>query len=120
MKDREKVNDVTNFRPITCLPLTWKIFTGIFSDELYDHLESERLLPEEQNGCRRKSRGTKDQLLIDKMILRNCKRRTTGLEMARIDYKKGFDIIPHSWLKKCMMFGVAENMQNKLGNSMKK
>ena len=34
MKDREKGNDVTNFRPITCLSLMW-IFTGILSDELY-------------------------------------------------------------------------------------
>ena len=67
MKDREKGNDVTNFRPITCLPLMWKIFTGILSDELYDHLESKRLLPEEQKGCQRKSKGKKD-----KVILRNC------------------------------------------------
>ena len=51
MKDREKGNDVTNFKPITCLSLTWKIFTGIPIDELYDYLESERLLPEEQKGC---------------------------------------------------------------------
>ena len=57
MKDREKGNDVTNFKPITCLSLTWKIFTGIPIDELYDYLESERLLPEEQKGCSRKSRG---------------------------------------------------------------
>ena len=41
MEDREKGNDVTNFRPITCLLLMWKIFTGVLSDELYDHLESE-------------------------------------------------------------------------------
>ena len=50
MKDREKGNDVTNYKPITCLSLTWKIFTGIPIDELYDYLESERLLPEEQKG----------------------------------------------------------------------
>ena len=120
MKDREKSNDVTNFRPITCLPLMWKIFTGIISDELYYHVESERLLPEEQKGCQRKSRGAKDQLLIDKMILRSCNKRMTGLEMAWIDYKMIFDIVPHSWLRKCMMSGVAENMQRVLGNSMKK
>ena len=39
MKDREKGNDVKKYRPITCLLLVWKIFTGILSDELYDHLE---------------------------------------------------------------------------------
>ena len=69
------------FKPITRLPLMWKIFTGIYSGKLY-YLESERSLPEEQKGCRRKSRGTKDQLLLDKMILRNYKRRQTGLGMS--------------------------------------
>ena len=45
----------------------------------------------------------------------------TGLETAWIDYKKAFHIVPHSWLKKCMMmFVVAENMQKVLSNSMYK
>ena len=45
----------------------------------------------------------------------------TGLGRAWIDYKKAFDMVPHSWLKKCMMmFGVAENMRKVLGNSMQK
>ena len=35
MRDREIGDDVTNLRPITCLPLMWKIFTGILSDELH-------------------------------------------------------------------------------------
>ena len=65
----------------------------------------------------RKQKGTEK---IDKMILRNCKRQTTGLEMAWIDYKKASEMVPHNWLKKCMMFGVAENMQKVLSNSMKK
>ena len=34
----------------------------------------------------------------------------TGLEMAWINYKKVFEMNPHSWLRKCIMFGVAENM----------
>ena len=40
MKDRRKGNDVINFRPITCLPVMSKIFTGILCDELYKHLKS--------------------------------------------------------------------------------
>ena len=47
-KDREKRNDVTNFRPITCVRLMWKIFTRLLSKERCDHQENERLLPEEQ------------------------------------------------------------------------
>ena len=71
LEDKEKGNIATNVRPITCLPLMWKLFTGIMGDELYKHLEEENLLPDEQKGCRRNSRGTKDQLLIDKMVIRN-------------------------------------------------
>ena len=55
------------------------MFTGIMGDKLYKHLEEENLLPDEQKGYRRHSRGTKDQLLIDKLVIRNCKRRKTGL-----------------------------------------
>ena len=119
IKDKEIGPVATNFRPITCLSLMWKLLTGVMSDEIYQHLESKRLLPSEQKGCRRNSRGTKDQLLIDKMIIRNCKRRLTGLEMAWIDFRKAFDMVPHTWITKCMtMFGVADNMTNLLENSM--
>ena len=70
VKNKELGSIATNFRPITCLPLIWKLLTGILADELYQHLESKELLPEEQKGCCRDARGTKDQLLIDKTILK--------------------------------------------------
>ena len=45
----------------------------------------------------------------------------TGLGISWIDYKKAFDMVPNSWFKKCIiMFGVVENMQKVLGNSIKK
>ena len=56
----------------------------------------QNLLPEEQKGCRRKSRGKKDQLLIDKTILKDCRKRRTNLAMAWIDYRKAYDFVPHS------------------------
>ena len=102
LKDVEKGNLVSNFRPITCLPLMWKLMTGILADEIYTHLEEKSLLPQEQKGGVRGSRGTKDQLLIDKMVLKNCKRRKTNLAMAWIDYKKAFDMVPHSWILKTL------------------
>ena len=64
-KDPAKGNSVENFRPITCLLFMWKLLTGIISEDMYCFMENENLLPEEQVGCSRKSRGTKDQLLID-------------------------------------------------------
>ena len=78
---------------------------------MYEYLEEKHLLPAKHKGCRRKSRGTKDQLLVDKLIIKNCKRRKTGLGMAWIDYKKAFDLVPPSWILECIrMFAIAQNM----------
>ena len=73
IKEIPKGNLVSNFRPITCLPLIWKLLTGNLAEELYEHVENTNSLPWEQKGCRKGSRGTKDQLLIDKMIVKDCK-----------------------------------------------
>ena len=95
VNDATKSNSADNFRPITCLPLMWKCITGIITESIYGFLEGNMALPNEQKGCRRKSRGTKDQLIIDKMVLKYCRRRNTNLAMAWIDYRKAYDMIPH-------------------------
>ena len=57
-----------------------------------------------------KSRGTKDQLLIDKTILRDCKKRHTNLGMAWIDYKKAY-MVPHSWILESLeLVQVSDNI----------
>ena len=57
--------------------------------------------------------------MIDKAVLKDCKVRKTNLGMAWIDYRKAFDIVPHSWISECMsMFGIAKNMEEFLKNSM--
>ena len=102
---------VTNYRPITCLSTTWKLLTSIISNAICDHLSHKGLLPWEQKGCKRKSRGTKDQLLIDKMIRKYAKRKQRNLRMNWIDYKKAYDSVPHSWILKSMgLVGVATNI----------
>ena len=69
-KDPRKGNAVENYRPISCSTLMLKLLTGVIAKEMYDYLEQEKLLPEELKGCRRGSRRTKDQLLIDKTVQR--------------------------------------------------
>ena len=44
----------------------WKLMTGILAEKMYSHLERENVLPSEQKGCHKGSRGTKDQLLMQK------------------------------------------------------
>ena len=118
-KDPAKGITVDYFRPISCLPLTWKLTTGILADNIYDYLERERILLEEQKGCRKGRRGTKDQLLIDKAILKNCRKRHRNLSMDWIDYRKAYDMVPYSWIIECLeLFGIAENVKKFLTDSM--
>ena len=85
----------------------WKLLTGVIAEYMYDYFEQEKPLPEEQKGCRRGSRGTKVQLLIDKTVLKDCKKRHTNLSTAWIDYKKAYDFAPHSWINECIeLFGI--------------
>ena len=120
-KDKSKGNVASNYRPITCLPMMWKLLTGIISERLYIYLEETNTMPHQQKGCRRKCRGTKHQLLIDKMLMMNSKRRKTNLSMAWIDYKKAFNMIPHSWPIECLeIYGADENALRFLINIMSK
>ena len=85
-KDKSKCNVASNNRPITCLPLMWKLVTGVIADQIYAHLHQEKLLPEEQKEYRKGSRGTKDLLYIDRAVIKSVKSRYKNLAMAWIDY----------------------------------
>ena len=86
---------------------------------MYNYLEQEKILPEEQKGCRRGSRGTKGQLLLDKTVLKDCRERHTNLSIAWIDYRKTYDLVPHTWVNEYMeMSGIAENLRTFLQKSM--
>ena len=47
-------------------------------------------------------RGTKDQLLMDKQVLKHCKKHQRNLAMGWIDYKKAYDMVLHRWLTEAM------------------
>ena len=51
----------------------WKLSAGVIAEEMYDYLKQVKLLREEQKGRRQRSHGTKDQLLIEKAVLKDCK-----------------------------------------------
>jgi len=52
--------------------------------------------PINKKAVKRIVEASKDQLLLDKAVLRDCKQRSTNLAMAWIDYRKAHDMIPHS------------------------
>ena len=57
-KDPSKGTQASNYRPITYLPIMWKLLTGIIREKLWCHLGKNGLFVDEQKGCRKGSRGT--------------------------------------------------------------
>ena len=118
-KDPSKGNAADNYRPISCLPLMWKLMTRTVAESTYSFLDVNDKLPIEQKGCTKESRGTKDQLLIDKTILCDCRKRHTNLGVAWIDYKKVYDMVSHSWILKSLeLVQVSDNTLEFLKRSM--
>lgn len=98
---KPKDNDTTNpakYRPITCLPTIYKLLTSIISQKLNSHITQNKIIPEEQKGCSKGSRGCKEQLVIDTEIHNQVKQQHRNLFYSYIDYQKAFDSVPHSWL----------------------
>ena len=73
-EDPNKGNAVDNYRSILYLTLMCKLMTGTITESIYNFLEVNDKLPVEQEGRRKKSRGTKDQSLTDKTILCDFKK----------------------------------------------
>ena len=93
--------------------------TGTIAESIYNFLDVNDNLPVEQKGCKKESRGTKDQLLIDKMILHDCRKRHTNLGMVWIDYKKAYDMVPNCWILESLeLVQVSDNILEFVKRSM--
>ena len=77
----------------------WKLLSGVIADQIYGYLDQQKLLPEEQKGCRKSSRETIDLLYNDRTVIREVKFRKKNLVAAWIDYNKAYDMVLHSWIK---------------------
>jgi hypothetical protein len=104
-----------NYRPITCLPVLYKLFTSLIYNALYKHCFNNKILAEEQKGCVRNALGCKHQLTIDAVVLKQAQIKQRNLHMAYIDYSKAFDSVPHKWLLKVLeVYKVCPKIQNTL------
>ena len=82
LKDPIKGAAPNNYRPITCLPMMWKILTEQIREEIYYSLTSRGLFAKEQKGCRKRSRGTEELLFISLHNLTESKTRQENLAMS--------------------------------------
>ena len=72
---------MSNYHPIICLSNIWKLLTSILANDMLFHLEQTQSWLWEQKGCMRKSKGTKDRLLVDKLVMFLTKRNRRNLRM---------------------------------------
>ena len=93
--------------PNTFLSTIYKFLTSVLTDRTYSHLEQNHLFPLEEKGYRHRSYGCKDQLMINKMILENCKKRKQNLTCLWIYYEIAFASVPHEWILRSLeLFNV--------------
>jgi Reverse transcriptase (RNA-dependent DNA polymerase) len=86
----------SKFRPITCLTSFYKIITACISNN--QRREHYSLIAEQQKGCKKGAYGYKEQLVIDNIIMRQAQVKIRNLYGGFVDYKKAYDMMPHSWL----------------------
>jgi len=109
-----KKGDLTkpnNYRPITCLPTVYKVFTSLIAKAMWRHIDNNDLMPPEQTGCTPRRGGCTDQLLIDQMVLDDSRRHQRNVSTCWIDFKKAYDSLSHEWLLRMLqIFKFGDNL----------
>ena len=76
-------------------------------------------MSEAQKGIGSNTRGAKHQLLVDRTVTRDCKKRQTNLCTAWIDYKKAYNSMLHTWILECLeLYTINRNPGTFIQNSM--
>ena len=66
----------------------------MLADEIGVHMDG--YMHKAQRGIGGGSRVSKHQLLIDQLVAKDARSRCTNLAMTWIDYKKAYNLVPHS------------------------
>ena len=57
--------------------------------------------------------------MINKDVVKNCKRRKINLNMVWVDFRKAYNMVPHAWIIKALKLGgVAHNVSAFLKSTM--
>ena len=107
-KPNKDITNPLNYRPISLLEVTGKIFERILNDRLMKYLEENEKFNKNQHGFRR-NKGT--QTAIAKMyeIIANSQRQLNRCNVVCRDISKAFDKVWHNGFKyKLLQLGLPE------------
>ena len=94
-------DDVSNYRPISLLPVLSKILEKIVADQLTLYLESNKLLSNNQHGFRPKLSTETALLELSNNVYYNIDKKKISL-LLLLDLSKAFDSVNHDILMKKM------------------
>ena len=109
MSNKESRFQVAGYRPVGILCSMSKIPEKVIQKRLYEHLESNRLIADTQNGYRRNRGVTTALIQLTEDIL---KKQQNGVDSATVfcDCSAAFDTIDHKLLMdKLRLYGVKES-----------
>jgi hypothetical protein len=89
---RDDPADPSNYRPIALCCCVAKLFSRVVADILYDRLEEEMKLPDEQGGFRR-GRGAPEMVLALHSLMETRRRHNKRTFLAFVDVKKAYDTV---------------------------
>ena len=81
---KKETQDPSNYHPITCLPVIYKIHTNVITSRITHHIETNNIIPPEQKGNSTNTFETIDQLLINKMIQEDAEKRKKTFQSVSI------------------------------------
>ena len=86
-----------NYRPVSLTSVPCKVLESIIREDMLSHLESHKLIAEEQHGFV-KNKSCLTNLLETLDDVTSALDSGEGLDMVFLDYKKAFDSVPHQRL----------------------
>ena len=106
-KGKGQVNDITNYRPISCTSVTGKVLESLVKQQLLSHLMSNSLLSTAQFGFL-PGRSTSTNLLFTDHLIHKELNSGNCVDTILFDISKAFDTVPHSSLLQTLTssFGI--------------
>ena len=94
----ENTHAAKNYRLISCLNLTYKLYTRCLNNFLEHLCRTNSIITTEQAGGKNGTWVTTEQSLINKNILKEVKNLKRNIYTVWLDYQKAFDSVTHEWL----------------------
>ena len=105
-----------NYRPVSLTSICCKVLEHIVAKALLCHLESNKILIENQNGFRH-SRSCETQLLMFVDELLRSMSKGKQIDAVIMDFSKAFDMVPHnSLLVKLSGYGIQDKTLDWIGS----